>query len=255
MVTGSLGASAYWSGLSTRRRCQRWNAVGWNSTSGGGVRQRRGSRGAGWGGWTWSRRSPARAQHDPPWTEDLDAAPLPKGRARRRRPATSVQPRRDARRGSAVYRRSRHARLPRAPALVGVEEPRQAGCRLAEDGRQQSSANSVRRLLPTLGYSRQSNRKRGRGLEASPIVHAQFEHINAKVVVAQAEGQPVISVDTKKKELIGNYKNGGTDYRPQGDPRRVNVHDFEDEELGKIVPYGVYDLEPQRRLGQRRDHD
>ena len=54
--------------------------------------------------------------------------------------------------------------------------------------------------------------------------------------------QPVISVDTKKKELIGNFKNGGTDYRPKGDPRRVNVHDFEDKELGKVVPYGVYDV-------------
>ena len=54
--------------------------------------------------------------------------------------------------------------------------------------------------------------------------------------------QPVISVDTKKKELIGNFKNGGTDYRPKGDPRRVNVHDFEDKKLGKVVPYGVYDV-------------
>jgi hypothetical protein len=55
-------------------------------------------------------------------------------------------------------------------------------------------------------------------------------------------GAPVISVDTKKKELIGNYKNGGTDYCPKGDPRRVKVHDFDDKELGKVVPYGVYDV-------------
>ena len=54
--------------------------------------------------------------------------------------------------------------------------------------------------------------------------------------------QPVISVDTKKKELVGNYKNGGSDYRPKGDPQRVNVHDFVDKELGKAVPYGVYDV-------------
>ena len=59
---------------------------------------------------------------------------------------------------------------------------------------------------------------------------------------AQAQQQPVISVDTKKKELIGNFKNGGTDYRPKGDPQRVNVHDFEDKKLGKVVPYGVYDV-------------
>ena len=74
------------------------------------------------------------------------------------------------------------------------------------------SANSVRRLLPTLGYSRQSNRKADEGSK-HPDRNDQFEHINTKVVAAQAAGQPVISVDTKKKELIGNYRNGGTDYR------------------------------------------
>jgi hypothetical protein len=103
------------------------------------------------------------------------------------------------------------------------------------------SANSVRRLLPTLGYSRQSNRKADEGSK-HPDRNDQFEHINTKVVAAQAAGQPVISVDTKKKELIGNYRNGGTDYRAKGDPRRVKVHDFEDKELGKIVPCGVYDV-------------
>src|SRR5260370_42647627 len=66
--------------------------------------------------------------------------------------------------------------------------------------------------------------------------------MNAKVIAAQAQRQPVISVDTKKKELIGNFKNGGTDYCPKGNPRRVNVHDFEDKKLGKVVPYGVYDV-------------
>ncbi len=103
------------------------------------------------------------------------------------------------------------------------------------------SASSVKRLLPTLGYSRQSNRKADEGSK-HPDRNAQFEHINAKVIAAQAAGQPVISVDTKKKELVGNYKNGGTDYRPKGDPQRVKVHDFEDKELGKVVPYGVYDI-------------
>jgi len=58
----------------------------------------------------------------------------------------------------------------------------------------------------------------------------------------QAENQPVISVDTKKKELVGNYTNKGTEYRPEGEPRRTEVHDFENKELGKVVPYGVYDL-------------
>jgi hypothetical protein len=103
------------------------------------------------------------------------------------------------------------------------------------------SAVSVKRLLPTLGYSRQTNRKANEGSK-HPDRDAQFEHINAKVVERQAAGQPVISVDTKKKELVGNYRNGGSDYRPKGDPRRVKVHDFEDKELGKVVPYGVYEV-------------
>jgi Rhodopirellula transposase DDE domain len=103
------------------------------------------------------------------------------------------------------------------------------------------SAVSVKRLLPALGYSRQTNRKADEGSK-HPDRNAQFEHINAHVVAAQAAGQPVISVDTKKKELVGNYKNGGTDYRPKGEPRRVKVHDFEDKDLGKVVPYGVYDV-------------
>jgi hypothetical protein len=64
----------------------------------------------------------------------------------------------------------------------------------------------------------------------------------ARVVAAQARQQPIISVDTKKKELLANFKNGGTDYRPKGNPRRVNVHDFEDKKLGRVVPYGVYDV-------------
>ena len=104
-----------------------------------------------------------------------------------------------------------------------------------------TSQNSVRKLLVRLGFSRQSNRKADEGSK-HPDRNAQFEHINAKVVAAQAAGEPVISVDTKKKELIGNFKNGGTDYRPKGDPQRVKVHDFEDKTLGKVNPYGVYDL-------------
>ena len=103
------------------------------------------------------------------------------------------------------------------------------------------SANTVRKELVKIGFSRQTNRKADEGSK-HPDRNAQFEHINARVIAAQAAGQPVISVDTKKKELIGNYKNGGTDYRPKGDPRRVKVHDFVDKELGKVAPYGVYDV-------------
>ena len=103
------------------------------------------------------------------------------------------------------------------------------------------SADTVRTELTKLGFSRQFNRKADEGSK-HPDRNGQFEHINAKVGAAQAAGQPVISVDTKKTELIGNYKNGGSDYRPKGDPRRVKVHDFIDTELGKVAPYGVYDV-------------
>jgi hypothetical protein len=102
-------------------------------------------------------------------------------------------------------------------------------------------ATTVRTELTKLGYSRQFNRKADEGSK-HPDRNAQFEYINTKVVAAQAQQQPIISVDTKKKELVGNYKNGGSDYRPKGKPLRVKVHDFIDKELGKAVPYGVYDV-------------
>jgi hypothetical protein len=103
------------------------------------------------------------------------------------------------------------------------------------------SANTVRRLLRRLGFSRQGNRKANEG-RGHPDRDAQFEHINTQALEFQAAGQPVVSVDTKKKELVGNYKNAGTDWCAEGKPRRVNVHDFEDKELGKAIPYGVYDV-------------
>ena len=102
------------------------------------------------------------------------------------------------------------------------------------------SANTVGKMLTTLGYSRQVNRKTKEGSH-HPDRDAQFQHINARSRV-QAAGQPVISVDTKKKELIGEYKNGGSDYRAAGCPDEVKVHDFVDKELGKVAPYGIYDL-------------
>jgi Rhodopirellula transposase DDE domain len=103
------------------------------------------------------------------------------------------------------------------------------------------SPNTVGRLLvDELAYSRRVNRKTLEGA-SHPDRNAQFEHINAQVIAAQSAGQPVISVDTKKKELVGNFKNGGTDYRPKGCPLDVNVHDFKDKELGKVVPHGIYD--------------
>jgi hypothetical protein len=99
----------------------------------------------------------------------------------------------------------------------------------------------VGELLKTLNFSLQANRKT---LEGSnhPDRNAQFGYINDAVTSALAENQPVISVDTKKKELVGDFKNNGREWRPQGNPEEVRVHDFLIKELGRAVPYGIYDL-------------
>jgi hypothetical protein len=103
------------------------------------------------------------------------------------------------------------------------------------------SDDTVRRLLAEQGFSLQANAKTLEGSRHADR-DAQFHHINEQVKAALAAGEPVISVDTKKKELIGAYKNGGREYRPAGVPEQVNVHDFIDKQLGKAVPYGVYDV-------------
>ena len=96
-------------------------------------------------------------------------------------------------------------------------------------------------MLKAAGYSLKSNRKTKEG-GGHPDRNAQFEFINRQVQQFQHLGQPVISVDTKKKELIGQFKNGGQEWRPKGAPDEVKVHDFMDKDLGKAIPYGVYDL-------------
>ena len=96
-------------------------------------------------------------------------------------------------------------------------------------------------LLHELGYSLQANRKTKEG-SRHPDRSAQFEHINAHVQAQLAAGEPAISVDTKKKELVGDFKNAGREWCPKGEPEKVRVHDFEIKELGKVAPYGVYDL-------------
>ena len=116
--------------------------------------------------------------------------------------------------------------------------------KLAEElGRQNHSVSdrSVATLLKDAGYSLQGNRKTREGL-SHPDRNAQFEYINGRVLACQRKHQPVISVDTKKKELIGEFKNSGKEWLPQGEPEKVKVHDFPDKKLGKAVPYGVYDL-------------
>lgn len=96
-------------------------------------------------------------------------------------------------------------------------------------------------LLHELGYSLQANRKTKEGSH-HPDRNAQFEHLNGKVKWSVSRQQPVISVDTKKKELVGDFKNGGRELRPKGQPEQVRVHDFVDPELGRATPYGIYDL-------------
>ena len=105
----------------------------------------------------------------------------------------------------------------------------------------QVSHSTVAFLLEQMGYSLQLNRKEKEG-KSVPDRNAQFEHINEKAKNFLKEGIPVISVDTKKKELIGDFKNAGREYRKKGDPIKVNVHDFPDPDEGKVAPYGVYDI-------------
>jgi hypothetical protein len=103
------------------------------------------------------------------------------------------------------------------------------------------SRTLVAHLLSEAGYSLQANRKTTEG-NSHPDRDAQFGYLNTQVTTALAEEQPVISVDTKKKELVGDFRNNGREYRPQGNPEEVRVHDFLIKELGRAVPYGVYDL-------------
>jgi hypothetical protein len=103
------------------------------------------------------------------------------------------------------------------------------------------SATTVGRLLPRIGYRRQVNRKTYEGGD-HPDRNSQFEHINEYSASTLKSGNPVISVDTKKKEPVGDFRNPGSDYRPSGCPDTVRMHDFVDKDLGKAVPYGVYDV-------------
>jgi Rhodopirellula transposase DDE domain len=103
------------------------------------------------------------------------------------------------------------------------------------------SHQTVSEVLQDLGYSLQANRKTREGAK-HPDRNAQFEHIARRAKEFQQHGQPVISVDTKKKELVGDFKNAGREWHRKGQPPAVRVHDFQDDELGKAIPYGVYDL-------------
>ena len=129
---------------------------------------------------------------------------------------------------------------PESPLRWTCKSLRQLESELATQG-YAVSHSSIGSLLKSLGYSLQGNRKTLEGT-SHPDRNAQFEYINSRVGKAVSIGQPVISVDTKKKELVGQFKNGGKEWRPQGDPEKVNVYDFVDKELGRANPYGVFDL-------------
>jgi hypothetical protein len=105
----------------------------------------------------------------------------------------------------------------------------------------QVGPQKVSELLHDMDYSLQGTRKTREG-SAHPDRNAQFEHINAQARTFQRAGEPVISVDTKKKELVGDFANAGKEWRPAGNPEPVRVHDFIDKQLGKAIPYGVYDI-------------
>jgi transposase len=105
-----------------------------------------------------------------------------------------------------------------------------------------TSPRTVAKLLKDQGYSLQGNRKTKEGKKSHPDRNAQFEHINETAKRFARRGQPVISVDTKKKELVGDYKMAGREWHPAGEPETVQMHDFPDPRVGKAIPYGVYDI-------------
>jgi hypothetical protein len=128
---------------------------------------------------------------------------------------------------------------PMSPLLWTCKSTRHLAQALGTMGHQVSH-QTVARLLSEAGYNLQANRKTQEGKD-HPDRDAQFQHINRKVRSFQRCGQPVVSVDTKKKELVGNYKNPGQEWEPKGQPRQVKSKDFPDKQLGKVAPYGVYD--------------
>jgi hypothetical protein len=175
--------------------------------------------------------------------EDLEAGrEHPPGRIRRpgggRRPKTETEPGLLAALADLVQSAIRGD--PEAALLWVSKSQRHLARALAERGFS-ASQTLVGRLLRRLGFSLQANSKTREGTN-HPDRNAQFDYINAQVQAFQAAGQPAISVDTKKKELVGDFKNAGRELRPKGQPEPVRVHDFALPDLGKVAPYGVYDI-------------
>ena len=141
-----------------------------------------------------------------------------------------------------------------SPLRWTCKSTRQLAGALSEQGFP-ASHRVVAAMLRQLGYSLQANAKTLEGA-SHPDRDAQFLYLNRQVRKSLAKGRPVISVDTKKKELVGEYRNEGKEWQPQGTPEKVNVHDFPEAGVGKAIPYGIYDV--GRNLGWvnvGRDHD
>jgi transposase len=170
------------------------------------------------------------------------AAPLPDDRQRRpgagRRAREVEQPALIAALEALVEPTARGD--PMTPLRWSCKSTRTLAAELKRQGFQ-VGRTKVAELLKRKGYSLQANRKTREGKQ-HPDRNAQFEHINRRVMACQRRGQPAVSVDTKKKEVLGNRKNPGRTYCRKGKPREVDTHDFPDAKLGKAIPYGVYDL-------------
>lgn len=177
---------------------------------------------------------------------ELDGEPLEAGRVRRegagRPSATETDPGLEKALDKLVDPESRGD--PMSPLRWTVKSTRQLAATLTEAGHPVSS-NTVAGLLHALGYSLQSNLKVVEGAQ-HPDRNAQFGYINDQVRRHLRRGEPVVSVDTKKKELVGNYKNHGVEWRAAKSPRPVNTYDFIDKDKGKAIPYGVYDVKLNR---------
>ncbi len=171
-----------------------------------------------------------------------DPQPLAVGRSRAagagRKPAVELQPGLVQALDALVEPESRGD--PMTPLRWTAKSLRTLAGELGAQG-YQVSATLVGRLLHEAGYSLQANAKMVEGAQHADR-DGQFRHIHDTVAQYTAAGDPVVSVDCKKKELVGQYKNNGTTWRPKGQPERVDVHDFPDPELGKAIPYGVYDV-------------
>lgn len=143
---------------------------------------------------------------------------------------------------------------PMSPLRWTCKSTRRLATELSRQGHR-ISHTKVAQLLDKLGYSLQGTRKVQEGA-SHPDRNTQFAHINEQVKAFQQAGQPVVSVDAKKKELVGDFANKGREYRPKGQPPRVRVYDFVDKDLGKVCPYGVYDMtRNQGWVSVGTDHD